>query len=112
MVLWLWRNPAVGFEASVLNAVLDPLAQVVVIGDPQVQDAPHGKEGYCGTRVLNPDDSSYWNIVYIKRFGATRCLKLDIGWQLKTFAEGHPLTPTARYAMSIRFPAFKFQQND
>jgi hypothetical protein len=102
MVLWLWRNPATGFDASVLSAVLDPLAQVVVIGDPQVQDAPHGKEGYCYTTYCD-----YWNLVYIKKISTTRCIKLDLGWQLKTFAEGHPLTPSARYAMSIRFPEFK-----
>lgn len=101
MVLWLWRNPAVGFEASVLNAQLASSDQLIVKGDPQVQDAPHGKEGYCLTHL-----GKYWNFVYIKRIGV-RCIKLDLGWQLKTFAEGHPLSATARYAMSIRFPTFK-----
>ena len=106
MVLWLWRNPAVGFDAAVLNADLVPACtQVSVTGDPLIQDAPHGKEGYCLTQV-----QGYWNLVYVKRFGS-RCLKLDLGWQLKTFAEGHPLTTTARYAMSIRFPIFKDGEN-
>jgi len=103
MVLWLWRNPAVGFETLVLNATLPPKTLVEAWGDPSVQDAPHGKEGYCFTRI-----ASYWNLVYIKRFG-TRCIKLDLGWQLKTFAEGNPLTPSARYAMSVRLPLFKVQ---
>ena len=101
MVLWLWRNPAVGFDAYVLSATLSKYDEVTVKGVWKVQDAPMGKEGYCYTSV-----GYYWNLVYINRFG-NRCLKLDLGWQLKTFAEGNPLTPTARYAMSIRFPMFK-----
>jgi hypothetical protein len=101
MVLWLWRNPAVGFDAMVLSAVLDPDDSILMHGNPIVQDAPQGYEGYCRITI-----GDYWNLVYIKRLG-TRCLKLDLGWQLKTFAEGHPLEPTARYAMSIRFPTFK-----
>ena len=99
-VRWLWRNPCVGFEASVLSAQLGTFVHLIAWGDPQVHDAPEGKEGYCFVRIGN-----YWNLVYIKRFG-NRCLKLDLGWQLKTFAEGHPLEPTARYAASIRLPLF------
>lgn len=106
MVKWLWRNPAVGFEASVLSAILPLDSAVTWRGDPLVQDAPHGKTGYCYVQV-----GEYWNLVYIYRFPfGTRCLKLDLGWQLKTFAEGNPLTPTARYALSIRFPQFKQNQ--
>jgi len=103
-VLWLWRNPACGFEASVLSAAIAPTDHVDVDGDPHVSDAPHGREGYCLTSI-----GDYWNLVCVKRLGE-RCLKVDLGWQLKTFAEDQArlLTqPVARYAMSVRFPLFK-----
>lgn len=103
MAAWLQRNPAVGFEASVLSATLPLIFFRDFQGDPQVQDGPVGKEGYCFVRI-----GKYWNLVYIKKIPFTElCIKLDLGWQLKTFAEGHTLTTTARYAMSIRFPSFK-----
>ena len=103
MVRWLWRNPAVGFERSVLRATIRPGATVRHWGDPEVQDGPAGTEGWCIV-VLGV----YWNLVWVKRIGA-RCVKLDIGWQLKTFAEDPRRIATqgsARYAMSIRFPLF------
>jgi hypothetical protein len=101
MVLWLWRNPAVGLDASVLAAKLAPDAYSSHHGDPLVQDAPQGRGGYCLTFV-----GDYWNWTYILPIGS-RCLKIDLGWQLKTFVEGHPLELAARYAMSIRLPQFK-----
>lgn len=103
MAAWLQRNPAIGFEATTLSADLTGYTKddIKVKGDPQVQDAPNGKEGYCFVKI-----GPYWNLVYIKKIG-TRCIKLDLGWQLKTFSEGHPLTASARYALSLRFPLFK-----
>lgn len=103
MVLWLWRNPACGFEAGPLGARLGMADHVDIDGDPLVQDGPAGREGYCLTSI-----AGYWNLVRVKRLGS-RCLKVDLGWQLKTYAEDQArlLTqPTARYAMSIRFPRF------
>lgn len=107
-VLWLWRNPACGFEAGVLSAAIAPSDTPEVDGDPQVQDGPAGREGWCFVLL-----GGYWNLVAVRRFGSTRCLKLDLGWQLKTYAEDPAriaTQPAARYAMSIRFPRFVDQQ--
>ena len=104
MVLWLWRNPAVGFERNALAANVNHAMMIHSLGDPHVQDAPHGREGWCFVMV-----GRYWNLVLVKRLGDERCLKVEIGWQLKTYAEDQSrlmVQPSARYAMSIRFPRF------
>ncbi len=97
-VKWLWRNPAVGFERTVLSARISPDSVIHVAGNPKVQDGPAGLEGYCFTTI-----SGYWNIYWVKRIGETWCIKLDLGWQLKTYAEDQrrmQTQPRARYAMS------------
>lgn len=104
MVKWLWRNPAVGFERGVLAATIKPSDRLRVLGSPQVSDAPHGCAGVCFVML-----GWYWNLVVVIPLGS-RCFKLDIGWQLKTYAEQpHRIAtqPTARYAMSVRLPTFK-----
>jgi len=104
MVKWLWRNPAVGFEKAFLGADIKSHDTLEFDGNPQVQDAPHGTEGYSLVFL-----GTFWNFTYIKKIG-NRCIKLDIGWQLKTYAEDTSritTQPKARYAMSIRFPLFK-----
>lgn len=104
MTKWLWRNPAVGFERSVLAAQIKPSMRLRKLGNPEIQDAPHGKGGVCFVML-----GWYWNLVVVIPLGS-RCFKLDIGWQLKTYAEQpHRIAtqPTARYAMSVRLPTFK-----
>jgi hypothetical protein len=105
MVKWLWRNPAYGFERAVLGAKIRPADVPVVKGDPDVQDGPAGKEGFCFIRI-----SSYWNLVWVKRSGNTRCWYFNLGWKLKTYAENpaRVLTePVAQFVVSPRRPLFR-----
>ena len=107
MVQWLRRNPACGFDWSPFAAAkIDPTDKPEIEGNPHVSDAPHGLEGRCMVRI-----GKYWNLVKVTRYGE-RCIKVNIGWELKTYAEDESrLTtqPVARYAASVRFPLFKVQ---
>jgi hypothetical protein len=140
---WLMRNPAYGFERSVLSAKIKPDDALTVEGDPLIQDQPNGREGYCFVTV-----GYYWGLVLILRdawfhcmavaacllfmaclfdsrslylfacvsliysagtAGDYRCLKLEIGWKLKTYAEDESrcsTEPVAQYVFSPRISAF------
>ena len=105
MVKWLWRNPAVGFERNVLSAKISPGMRLHVWGNPQVSDAPHGLAGACFVLL-----GHCWNLVCIVPTITGYCIKLDIGWQLKTYAENPSRIvsqPLARYAFTVR-PLIKF----
>jgi hypothetical protein len=90
MVQWLWKNPTYGFDWTVLAAEIDPHSFLWTSpkSDPQVQNRPVGKEGFCFVLLLNSNDQLYWGLTYVKRFGTSkRCLYINAGWKLKTFAE-------------------------
>lgn len=104
-VLWLWRNPAYGFERSVLAAHILPASTLTFIGEPQIGDKPQGLAGWCFVRI-----DSYWGFTYVKRVGATRCIKIVLGWKLKTYAEKPARLgqePIAQYVFSPRITTFK-----
>lgn len=100
---WLMRNPAYGFERDVLAASVSPGDVVAFSGDPFIQDKPVGREGHCYITI-----GKYWNLVYVKRFG-DRCLKVNLGWKLKTYAENPARVssePVAQYVLSPRIASF------
>lgn len=100
MVRWLARNPAVGFERRAIGARITLQSRLRVFGNPQVQDGPAGRTGWCFVIV-----DGYWNLVAIIPTTAGNCIKVDIGWALKTFAEQPARLATAksaRYAFSPR----------
>ena len=108
MVKWLGRNPAVGFERNVLSAKISPEMQLHVWGNPQVSDAPHGLAGACFVLL-----GHCWNLVCVVPTITGYCIKLDLGWQLKTYAEEPARIgsqPSARYAMTLRPTRFATQQ--
>lgn len=97
---WLLRNPAYGFERSVLAARIKPTDTVTVRGDPFIQDRPVFREGVCQTAI-----GDYWAFDYVRRVGATICIKLTLGWKLKTYAEKPERVvtePIAQYVVSPR----------
>lgn len=104
MVKWLWRNPAYGFECAVLSAKIGPDDVVAFSGDPWIEDQPNGKEGYCLVRI-----GDYWDFSYIKRISDNYCIKLHVGWKLKTYAEKPERVktePVAQYVFSPRIAKF------
>jgi len=100
---WLWRNPAYGFELSVLSAKLDSNAEVDFEGSPFIQDKPNGLAGKCVVNI-----GPYWNYNSVTRIG-DRCIKLNFGWKLKTYAEDPSRLkedPIAQYSVGIGLKSF------
>ena len=100
-VKWLWRNPAYGFERSVLAARIRPGDGLCFWGDAEIKDGSGGKPGYCFVRI-----GPYWNLAWIKRLYGTRCLYWNFGWNLKTYAEQPSrmeAEPIAQFVFSPRF---------
>lgn len=105
MGAWLRRNPAYGFERSILAAIIKPSDKVTYYGDPSIQDKPKGKTGWCFTRV-----GSYWNFYAILPTAPGYCFILNFGWKLKTYAENPDRVKTqatAQYVFSPRPSAFR-----
>jgi hypothetical protein len=101
---WLLRNPAYGFERAILAAKIKPTDIVDVFGDPCIQDKPVGREGSCYTEV-----GDYWAFDFVRRIGDTRCIKINLGWKLKTYAEDPTRVATqsiAQYVVSPRLTTF------
>lgn len=113
MVLWLWRNPAYGFNwHGPICARLDPGAKVTFSGDPHIQNRPNFKPGYCLTTVTNPDGSSYWHLYWVKRINAQYCFNVNLGWKLKTYAEDPTRLKTesrAMFSFSPRIAGYSVQ---
>lgn len=102
-VTWLWRNPAYGFERSILAANVSAFRpdDIKVRGDVTIHDKEGGKVGFCFVRI-----GPFWNLVWIKRIYGVRCLYCNFGWNLKTYAERPARMqeePTAQYVCSPRF---------
>ena len=55
-VLWLWRNPAYGFEIFVLGAQISTEMPILVKGNPHIKNRSDGVQGwyYCAV-------GHYWN---------------------------------------------------
>lgn len=87
MVLWLWRNPAYGFEGSVLAARIGPASVVTWSGDTGIRNQPVGRAGRCFTKVMNEEGTIYWHLYWVRPISAGRCLNVNLGWKLKTYAE-------------------------
>ena len=101
---WLMRNPAYGFERSVLAASISATDVVAFLGDPFIHDGDAGKAGYCCTTI-----GRYWNLVWIKPLFGARCIYCSLGWNLKTYAENPErlaTEPIAQYVLSPRLAKF------
>jgi hypothetical protein len=74
-VLWLWRNPAYGFDLLLGVAPWQPVRESPVIGDGS------GAEGWrCYT---TPGAFSF---LWVKRLWGTRCTHFEFGWKFDTGA--------------------------
>lgn len=72
---WLWRNPGYGFGLITLYAV--DIYSMSSFGDPTVSDSPLREGSY---RITT---ERYWQFLYVKRLTATKCLYLNLGWNIK-----------------------------
>jgi len=102
---WLLRNPGQGFErTSYVVANIQTDAVVRTYGNPFIKDKPNGVHGYCVTIIDN-----YWGFYAIIPLWKGRCMKVKLGWNLKTYSENtyKVLTnPTAPFVLTVSFPSF------
>lgn len=96
MVGWLWRNPAYGFDRAI-GATILPDDTVSFRGNPQVQDKPAYKAGYCFTTIRD-----YWHLKFVSEY-----CNFDFGWRLKTYAEDPSRIETQPLAPFVFSPRFK-----
>lgn len=111
MVAWLWRNPAYGFERSVLGAHIDPAATPVVEGDPWIKNRVGAKAGTLHVRMPDFYVGEYWCWKRVTRpfWDGETCLMMEFGWKLQPYAQFPALAkiePVAQFVFSIRLTAF------
>ncbi len=114
---WLWRNPAYGFEwEGPLAANITSDSVVSWTGNPEIHNREHGITGFCLTDVVTPTNE-YWHYCLVKDlgvvFGQRRCLYLNFGWKLKTYAEDTTRVktePKAMYTFSCRITTITLGQ--
>ena len=105
-VLWLWRNPAYGFEISVTGATIEPGVSVWI--KPGSSVAIKNRDlAIAGSYYV--EVGNYWNWKWICPIGAGRCVMLEFGWKLQPYAQhGAPLSiERAQLVFSPRITAFK-----
>jgi hypothetical protein len=84
---WLWRNPVYGFATSVLGAKMEPGDSLAVAGDPLTSNRPiHA--GTVRRTLWREGEAVYWQFYYVRRWSATRCLRINLGWKLWDYAPG------------------------
>jgi hypothetical protein len=99
-VAWLYRNSAYGFERSVLAAKIKPGDRIYSEGDRFVQDKPMGRAGTFRVFI-----GEYWSYDRIIQITKTQCMKISLGWKLKTYAEDTTrliTQPCAQYCVTIK----------
>ncbi len=91
-IRWLWRNPAYGFDISVLGFALAPETKVQTVGTREFSGAL--KSGWFFAMAINADGSMAWQFYAVKVWGA-RASRVDFGWKLW----GDP--GVCQYALSV-----------
>lgn len=95
---WLWRNPGYGF--GLVEVWAYESRSFVAAGDSSVSDSPL-REGrfYIAT-------SRYWQLRYVKRLTATKCLYVNLGWNISgALLSGQ--SETCSFAFSPRLATIK-----
>lgn len=104
-VLWLWRNPAYGFDVNVLGRRVYTWP-VIVSGDPWIGNMAAasigrktGQSGYCRVK-----GDGCWEWYYVRQWGNTsKCVRIRLGWKLLGFAQradGYPIGGLAQFCFS------------
>ena len=86
-VLWLWRNPAYGFDFNVLAILLPPGCSITWTGDVNVRNRPQGKVGRLFVWVTAPDGRRWFHFRKIVPAWNGECWDFNFGWRLQTYAE-------------------------
>jgi hypothetical protein len=95
-VLWLWRNPAYGFDYTVISCTVTE--EPTFKGDPLTSNIP----GHSGWWFLTMN--GYWEFMWVRQWGSSpTCIRVRLGWKL----HGVPVGGKAQFVFSPR-PWVKF----
>ena len=89
-VLWLWRNPAYGFDATVLAVPLQPGDSLVTYGYANNLGTP-GHPGASGTqtrKVFRFGTLIAWEWYRVWAYSASYCLRMRFGWKVPIGPDG------------------------
>lgn len=102
-VCWLWRNPAYGFDISVLGITVATMP-TVMSGDKYVSDGPvsmidrvtgeaiNRTTGQSGSVHLTMGD--YWEWYHVSQWGkSNKCVRIRLGWKLLGYVLLPDLSP-------------------
>lgn len=79
-VFWQWRNPAYGFDATVLGVKIPNNFTYTSCGDELVSNSPL-HNGYVFRKIL-VDNKTYWQFYFVHGWTTTKCLRVNLGWKL------------------------------
>ena len=79
-VFWLWRNPAYGFDFTVLGMPVLPGFVVKRWGDDMTSNSPL-HNGWVFRRLIIGCES-YWQFYLVHAWTETKCLRINLGWKL------------------------------
>lgn len=77
---WLARNPAYGFDIACGAKIKDGF-HYDHSGDDEVNNTPL-HNGRVMRTVQNQDGSTYWQLLIIRGWSDTHCIKINLGWKL------------------------------
>lgn len=82
-VLWLWRNPAYGFDNTVLSLRIPANSTIEYYGNNYVSDNPL-TAGWVFRTITKNEELIIWQFYTVipYRFFSLRCIRINLGWKL------------------------------
>jgi hypothetical protein len=80
-VIWLWRNPAYGFDHDILGFKVNDGYTRVEHGDKHVSNKPL-TNGWCYRTLVNTDGTRCWQFYCVYSYFNWKCFRLNIGWKI------------------------------
>ena len=81
-VLWLYRNPAYGFQKAV-GIPYNKRGIIHCVGDEDISDK-YGRPGYYYATYKLDDKLEAFEFYAVLPYTKTRCLRIRLGWKLMT----------------------------
>ena len=86
-VAWLYRNSMYGFAINVLGAKTRATDVLQTRGDVLTSNCPI-HSGWLRYDLYRDGKRIHFQFYYVKQWAANRCIRINLGWKLWTFAEG------------------------
>ena len=96
MVKWLIRNPLPCFATLILTD-----GSYTISGDNTVSD---GSRGVAGSVLVKSNGLFQW--VWVKQISSTKCIYINLGWNLRAMTMGAALPYKATFSFSPRISGF------